>query len=100
MEAARDKTDATQQRLLDYAYSLDYAALTPRAAHEATVRVIDTLAALAGGFDGEACVVARRMAARMPDTQGATVYGTTMKTTPDMAAFAKVRTLLHELHYP
>jgi 2-methylcitrate dehydratase len=88
METARDKTDATQQRLLDYAYSLDYAALTPRAAHEATVRVIDTLAALAGGFDGEACVVARRMAARMPDAEGATVYGTTMKTTPDMAAFA------------
>jgi 2-methylcitrate dehydratase len=88
METARDKTDATQQRLLDYAHSLDYAALTPKAAHEATVRVIDTLAALAGGFDGEACVVARRMAARIPDAEGATVYGTTMKTTPDLAAFA------------
>jgi 2-methylcitrate dehydratase len=88
METARDKTDATQQRLLDYAYALDYAALTPKAAHEATVRVIDTLAALAGGFDGEACVVARRMAARIPDPEGATVYGTTMRTTPDLAAFA------------
>src|SRR6185503_8082700 len=82
METARDRTDATQQR------PLDYAALTPRAAHEATVRVIDTLTALAGGFDGEACVVARRMAARVPDAEGATVYGTAMKTTPDLAAFA------------
>jgi len=88
METARDRTDATQQRLLDYALELGYDALTPRAAHEAKVRVIDTLAALAGGFDGEACVIARRMAARMPDASGATVFGTTMKTTPDMAAFA------------
>ncbi len=88
METARTRTDATQQRLLDYAYSLDYAALTPRAAHEASVRVIDTLAALAGGFDGAPCVIARRLATRMPDAEGATVYGTAMKTTPDMAAFA------------
>ncbi|MBI3043420.1 MAG: MmgE/PrpD family protein [Betaproteobacteria bacterium] len=88
MGSARDKTDATQQRLLDYALGLGYDALTPRAAHEAKVRVIDTLAALAGGFDGEACVIARRMAARTPDPEGATVVGTAMKTAPDMAAFA------------
>lgn len=88
METARNRTDGVQQRLTDYALSLDYGALTPKAAHEAKVRVIDTLAALAGGFDGEACVVARRMAARMPDTEGATVVGTTIRTTPDMAAFA------------
>jgi 2-methylcitrate dehydratase len=88
MEAARGRTDATQQRLLDYAYALDYGALTPRASHEATVRVIDTLAALAGGFDGAPCAIARRMAARMPDAGGATVYGTATKTTPDLAAFA------------
>ena len=31
------------------------------------MRVIDTLAALIGGFDGEPCRIARRMAARMPD---------------------------------
>lgn len=88
MDTARDRTDATQQRILDYALALDYGALTPRASHEAKVRVIDTLAALAGGFDGAACVVARRMAARLPDAEGATVYGTAIKTTPDMAAFA------------
>jgi 2-methylcitrate dehydratase len=88
MDTARDRTDATQQRILDYALALDYGALTPRAAHEATVRVIDTLAALAGGFEGEPCAIARRMAARMPDADGATVVGTNLKTTPDMAAFA------------
>ncbi len=88
MEAARDRTDATQQRILDYALALGYEALTQRAAHEATVRVIDTLAALAGGFEGEPCAIARRMAARIPDVDGATVVGTNLKTTPDMAAFA------------
>ena len=87
MDTTRDRTDGLQQRLTDYALGLGYDALTPRAAHEAKVRVIDTLAALAGGFEGEACRVARRMAARMPDADGATVVGTAMKTTPDMAAF-------------
>ena len=88
MDTARDKTDSVQRRVTDYALALGYDALTPRAAHEAKVRVIDTLAALAGGFDGEACVVARRMAARMPDAEGATVVGTPIRTSPDMAAFA------------
>lgn len=77
-----------QERLLDYALGLGYESITPRAVHEAKVRVIDTLAALAGGFEGEACVIARRMAARMPDPDGATVVGTAIRTAPDMAAFA------------
>lgn len=92
MDTARDRTDGLQQRLTDYALGLGYDALTPRAAHEGKVRVIDTLAALAGGFEGEACRVARRMAARMPDMGGATVVGTAMKTTPDMAAFVNATT--------
>ncbi len=87
MSATRVKTDGIQQRLTDYALGLGYDALTPEASHAATVRVIDTLAALAGGFDGEACRVARRMAARLPDADGATVVGTLIKTTPDLAAF-------------
>src|SRR5262249_16837563 len=73
--------------LVDYTAAFDYHMLSPDAAHAATVRVIDTLAALAGGFDGEPCVIARRMGARMPDGDGATIVGTALKTTPDMAAF-------------
>ena len=90
--SAHDATDRLQQRLTDYAASLDYGALTADAAHAAKVRVIDTLAALAGGFDGEPCAIARKMAARMPDTDGATITGTAMKTTPDMAAFVNATT--------
>ena len=88
MSAVDRKTDALQRRLTDYAAALGYDALTPAAAHAARVRVIDTLAALAGGYDGEACAIARRLAARVPDPAGATILGTAIKATPEMAAFA------------
>jgi len=81
-------TDRIQQQLAAYASALTYDALAPAAAHAATVRVIDTLAALAGGFDGEPCRIARRMAARSPLADGATIYGTSIRATPEMAAFA------------
>lgn len=88
MDTATVKTvDSIQKCLTDYTCSLSYESLTPEAAHAAKVRVIDTLGALIGGFDGEPCRIARRMAARVPDPGGATVIGTAVRTTPDMAAF-------------
>lgn len=92
MDTTRGRTDSIEQRLTDYVSGLNYDVLTPEAAHAAKVRVIDTLAALAGGFDGEPCRIARKMAARMPDAGGATVVGTAIKTTPDMAAFVNATT--------
>ena len=44
-----------QQRLTDYACSLDYAGLSPEAIHAAKVRIIDTLGALIAGFFAEPC---------------------------------------------
>ena len=85
--AGHNAVDGLQQRLADYVTGLSYDALPRDAVHAAKVRVIDTLAALAGGFDGEACRIARKMAARMQDADGATIFGTAIKTTPDMAAF-------------
>ena len=85
--SAHNATDGLQQRITNYATGLGYDSLPAEAAHAARVRVIDTLAALVGGFEGEPCRIARRMAARMPDTEGATITGTSMRTTPDMAAF-------------
>jgi 2-methylcitrate dehydratase len=87
MTTERNTVDRLQERLVDYAAAFDCGALPADVVHAAKVRVIDTLAALAGGFDGEPCRIARRMAARMPDAAGATVTGTLLKTTPDMAAF-------------
>jgi 2-methylcitrate dehydratase len=90
--AAHDAIDGLQQRLADYSAGLRYDELPAQVVHAAKVRVIDTLAALAGGFDGEPCAIARRMAARMPDPDGATITGTDRKTALDMAAFVNATT--------
>ena len=80
-------SDTIQDRLAEYACTLGYEALSADAIHAAKVRIIDTLGALFGGFFEEPCRIARSIAARVPDAQGATIIGTRMKTTPDMAAF-------------
>src|SRR6187549_3936759 len=79
--------DSIQQRLTSYACALNYEGLSPEAIHAAKVRVIDTLGALIGGFFGETSRIARDLAAQMPNPEGATIIGTRLKTTPDMAAF-------------
>ncbi len=81
------KTDAIQSRLSAYAAYLTYDDLDAETIHAAKVRVIDTLGALIGGFFGEASRTARSVAARMPQSSGATVIGTHLRTAPDVAAF-------------
>ena len=80
-------TDSIQQRLTEYALGLRYDHLPLEVVHAAKVRVIDTLGVLMGGYSEEPCRIARNLAAQMPNPDGATVIGTRMKTTPDMAAF-------------
>lgn len=80
--------DGIQERLTSYACGLNYEGLSAEAIHAAKVRVIDTLGALIGGFFAEPCRITRDLAAQTPSHNGATVIGTRMKTTPDMAAFA------------
>ena len=79
--------DSIQERLTSYTCALTYEALTAEAIHAAKVRVIDTLGALMGGYSGEPCGIVRALASEMPNADGATVIGTRLKTTPDMAAF-------------
>src|SRR3954469_16076991 len=86
-EAIDKAADGIQQRLSSYAHELDYSGLTPQAIHAAKVRIIDTLGALYAGFFAEPCRIARNVAAAMPNANGATIIGTRMMTTPDMAAF-------------
>ncbi len=88
MSAPDRKLDRLQRRLAEYSAALNYDSLPSSTVHAAKVRVIDTLAALAGGYDGEPCAIARRMAERTPLADGASIYGTTLRTTPEMAAFA------------
>jgi 2-methylcitrate dehydratase len=87
VEAAGKVTDGIQARLSSYAAQLQYDAIDPDTRHQTTVRVIDTLGALIGGFFGEASRTARDVAASMPQSSGATVIGTRLSTSPDVAAF-------------
>src|SRR4051812_1089014 len=86
-ESGLNQSDTIQSRLSRYAAELRYEDLDAQTIHAAKVRVIDTLGALIGGFPGEASRTARDVAARMPQSEGATVIGTRLTTSPDMAAF-------------
>src|SRR5262245_51331745 len=90
--SANRATDKIQQQLTDYAVGLNYDKLPAEAIHAAKVRVIDSMGALIGGFFGETCGIVHNLAASMPQADGATVIGTCMKTTPDMAAFVNAIT--------
>jgi 2-methylcitrate dehydratase len=93
MEKHTEKAvDAIQERLTRYACNLSFDDLPADIVHAAKVRIIDTLGAMLGGFSAEPCRITRDFAARrlMPD--GATILGTRMKTTPDMAAFTNATT--------
>jgi 2-methylcitrate dehydratase len=85
-------SDRIQQRLVEYALELDYDGLSQEAIHAAKLRIIDTLGALVSGFSAEPCRIARRVAARTPDANGATLIGTREKVAPDAAAFANATT--------
>jgi 2-methylcitrate dehydratase len=82
-----DTADRIQSQLSGYAAQLANDDLDDNTVHAATVRVIDTLGALIGGFDGAPCRMGRDMAARLPQADGATVIGTALRTSPDLAAF-------------
>ncbi len=84
--------DSIQLKLVDYASKLRYADLPADIVHAAKVRVIDTLGSLIGGFFADPCRIARDVAASMPNDNGATVIGTRMKTTPEMAAYVNAST--------
>ena len=86
-DSALNQPDTIQSQLAGYAARLRYEDLDASAIHAAKVRVIDTLGALIGGFFGEASRTARDVAARMPQVEGASVIGTRLTTSPDMAAF-------------
>ena len=84
--------DGIQLKLTDYAQKLRYEDLPAETVHTAKVRVIDTLGSLIGGFFADPCRIARDVAAAMPNDNGATVIGTRMKTTPEMAAYVNAAT--------
>src|ERR1041385_8266013 len=84
--------DQVQQHLTDYACGLNYQALSSEAIHTVKSRVIDTLGALMGGFFGPPSRGACNLASQLQNATGATVIGTRMKTTTDIAALVNATT--------
>jgi 2-methylcitrate dehydratase len=75
------------ERLGSYTRSLCYDHLPAEVVHEVKRRVLDSLACAVGAWNAEPCKVVRRIARSVAWPKGATVWGTSKKTLPDLAAF-------------
>ncbi|MDP2954481.1 MAG: MmgE/PrpD family protein [Chloroflexota bacterium] len=81
-------SDETVERLASYATSLQYENLTSEVVHQAKRLVVDSLGCGLGGFASEPAKAVRDLAATFSGDIVATVLGTGVQTTPDLAAFA------------
>ncbi|MDI7258824.1 MAG: MmgE/PrpD family protein [Thermodesulfobacteriota bacterium] len=79
--------DQTEDRISSYAASLTYSDLTREALHSVKRSLIDSLGCALGAFGAEPVKIARRLAVHVTSDMPATVLGTTIKTTPEMATF-------------
>lgn len=79
--------DRTVDRISTYAASLTYSDLTPEAIHAVKRSLVDSVGCALGAFAAEPVKITRRLAARVSSNMPASVLGTRMKTSPEMAAF-------------
>lgn len=75
-------------RLARYCRSLRYGDLPNAVVHEVKRRVLDSLGCALGAWNAPPCRVARLIAQAAKVPQGATLWGTSHKTLPDLATFA------------
>jgi 2-methylcitrate dehydratase len=80
--------DATTERLVAYAEQARYDALPPDTVHETKRRLIDTFASALGAYGEPLSEMARKVAKRSRGDVEVSVWGSTIKTTPEAAAFA------------
>lgn len=79
--------DKTTDQISSYAASLTYSDLDPKAIHAVKRSVIDSMGCALGAFTAEPVKIARKLASRVSSTLPATLIGTAIRTSPDMAAF-------------
>lgn len=79
--------DRTMEKISTYAASLTVSDLTPEALRAVKRSLIDSLGCALGAFAAEPVKVARRLAARVSSNMPASVLGTFIKTSAEMAAF-------------
>jgi len=77
----------TAERLAEYAHSLRFEDLSQADVVEAKKRLIDGLGCAIGAFEAPPVVISRRLAGTVSSVRPATLLGTTVKTSPEMATF-------------
>jgi 2-methylcitrate dehydratase len=80
-------SDQIHDQITAYALWSTFGDLSTEVVGAAKARILDTLGALAAGFDGTPCMQLRHMASELYRQPGATIVGTARTTSVDMAAF-------------
>lgn len=83
-----DRSFVIADRLARYTRALCFDDLPGAVVHEVKRRILDSLACAFGAWDAQPCRIARCLAQSVKLARGATVWGTSHKTTPDLATFA------------
>src|SRR5436309_1067346 len=81
-------SDKTVERLTSYATSLRFEDLPPEVVHQAKRVLVDSMGCGLGAFTAEPSRIARELASTVRGELEATVLGTQVRTSPDLAAFA------------
>ena len=80
--------DATTERLVQFAERARYDALSPDVVQATKLRLVDTFAAALGAYDAPLSAMSRKVAQRTRGDEPAHVWGSSIVTTPEAAAFA------------
>jgi 2-methylcitrate dehydratase len=79
--------DKTRETLIEFAANLNFADLTPPAIHAVKRSFVDAMGCAIGAFHAETVAAARTIASQVSAKTPATILGTRIETSPDLAAF-------------
>jgi 2-methylcitrate dehydratase len=80
--------DAVEEKLVRFTDSFAFADIDESVLHSIKLRFIDTMGCALAGYDEAPAQIARGLATQVRSTEEAGVIGGSMKTSPEMAAFA------------
>ena len=80
--------DFSTQQLVEFALDTDYGSLSKETVHECKRRLIDTFACAMGSYDHPLSESMRKLASQYDGPASAGLWGTSLRTTQEMAAFA------------
>ncbi len=80
--------DRTTEMLSSYVCGLSYDELSPAVVEQVKRTLVDTMGCAIGGYDSEPAEIARRLTDGISGGMPSRILGTSLHTTPDLAAFA------------